>query len=76
VTDQATTTFADVSRIEDISPGEFTVEVHPEWTISGKPNGGYLLAMLGRAAAHSGAHQHILAASAHYLHSPKTGRST
>ncbi|MEV0699973.1 thioesterase family protein [Saccharopolyspora sp. NPDC050389] len=76
MTDQTRTTFAGVSRIEDLSPGEFAAEVNPEWTIGGKPNGGYLLAMLGRASARSVAHQHILAASAHYLHSPKPGPVT
>lgn len=67
------TTFADVSRIDEISPGTFTAEADPEWTIGGKPNGGYLLAMLGRAATQSATHQHVLAASAHYLSSPKPG---
>lgn len=70
---QFRTTFAAVSRIEDIAPGEFAAEANPEWTISGKPNGGYLLAMLGRAAARSGSHQHVLTASAHYMHSPEPG---
>ncbi len=74
--EQTWTTFAAVSRIEDLSPGEFTAEVDPGWTIGGKPNGGYLLAMLGRAAVRSSAHQHVLAASAHYLHSPKPGPVT
>lgn len=51
----------------------FSGTVHPEWTIAGKPNGGYLLAMLGRAAAAVSAHPHPIAASAHYLHSPDPG---
>jgi hypothetical protein len=54
-------------------PGRFAGEVHPEWTINGKPNGGYLLAMLGRAASAVGPHEHVVAASAHYLHSPEPG---
>ncbi|MEB3368968.1 thioesterase family protein [Saccharopolyspora mangrovi] len=73
MTDLQRTTFADVSRIDELSPGEYTAEAHPDWTIGGKPNGGYLLAMLGRAAAQSATHQHVLAASAHYPHSPKPG---
>ncbi|MFC7339877.1 thioesterase family protein [Saccharopolyspora griseoalba] len=68
---RARNSFADVSAIEETAPGEFTAEADPEWTIGGRPNGGYLLAMLGRAAARSATHQHVLAASAHYLHSPK-----
>jgi len=53
--------------------GQFEGDVHAEWTIAGKPNGGYLLAMLGRAAAKVGSHPHPIAASAHYLHSPDPG---
>ena len=45
----------------------------PGWTIAGKPNGGYLLALLGRAVTASSDHPHVLAASAHYLRSPDPG---
>jgi acyl-CoA thioesterase len=31
-------------------PAVFQVDVHPDWTVGDKPNGGYLLAMLGKAA--------------------------
>jgi len=53
--------------------GCFDAEVNAEWTIGGKPNGGYLLGMMGRAAVAVGAHDHVIAASAHYLHSPVPG---
>lgn len=69
--------FSDVTALVPASsePGAaaFKAEVHPDWTIGGRPNGGYLLAMLGRAAAAVGAHEHVIAASAHYLHSPDAG---
>lgn len=55
------------------APGVFRGAIDPQWTIGGKPNGGYLLAMLGRAAAQVGTHEHVIAASAHYLHSPDPG---
>jgi acyl-coenzyme A thioesterase PaaI-like protein len=64
------------SRVTElVANGEhrFRAEVDPEWTIGGKPNGGYLLSLLGRAAALSGPHPHVIAASAHYLHSPDPG---
>ncbi len=51
----------------------FTADAHPLWTIGGKPNGGYLLALLGRAAARISTHQHVIAASAHYLRAPEPG---
>lgn len=55
------------------------VTVDPGWTIGDKPNGGYLLATLARAAVLSAgtveglAHPHPVAASAHYLSAPSAG---
>ena len=70
------TAFRAVTAVTPVSPGVFEAAVHPEWTIAGKPNGGYLLAMLGRVAAGLGPHEHVIAASAHYLHSPDPGPVT
>jgi acyl-coenzyme A thioesterase PaaI-like protein len=69
--DAPTTTFADVTSLTEIEPGRYRADVSPEWTIGGKPNGGYLLSMLGRAAVCTSAHPHVLAASAHYLRAPE-----
>jgi hypothetical protein len=66
--------FSDVSAVALQDDGVLAGEVDPEWTIRGKPNGGYLLAMLGRAAASATVHEHVIAASAHYLHAPEPGR--
>lgn len=65
--------FSDVSRISSVGAGRFAADVDTEWTIGGKPNGGYLLALLGRAAVWVGEHDHVIAASAHYLRSPDPG---
>jgi Thioesterase-like superfamily len=65
--------FAGVSGLARSGPGRFEGSVSAEWTIAGKPNGGYMLAMLGRAAAAVSAHQHVIAASAHFLRSPAPG---
>ena len=65
--------FSEVSGLVSRRPGCFDADVNPEWTIGGKPNGGYLLAMLGRAAASVSEHGHVIAASAHFLHSPDPG---
>jgi acyl-coenzyme A thioesterase PaaI-like protein len=65
--------FSAVTALVPDGPGRFTVEVHPEWTIAGKPNGGYLLGLLARAAAEVGPHEHPIAASAHFLRSPEPG---
>jgi len=66
-------TFAEVTGLAAGGRGHFDAEVNHEWTIGGKPNGGYLLAMLGRAASSMSQHRHVIAASAHYLSSPDPG---
>lgn len=55
--------------------GEYAARLDPAWGIADKPNGGYLLAVLARAAvaAADGAHPHPLAVSAHYLRAPSAG---
>jgi hypothetical protein len=65
--------FSTVTAVTPIRPGIFAGSVSPLWAIGGKPNGGYLLAMMGRAAAAVSAHDHVLAISAHYLTSPEPG---
>ncbi|MFI5914927.1 thioesterase family protein [Dactylosporangium sp. NPDC051541] len=47
-------------------------ELDPQWTVGGRPNGGYLLALLARAAVTT-AHPHPLSASAVYLSPPAPG---
>jgi acyl-coenzyme A thioesterase PaaI-like protein len=65
--------FDEVSAVVADGSGRFSADVDAEWTIGGKPNGGYLLAMMGRAAAGTVDHHHVIAASAHYMHSPEPG---
>lgn len=65
--------FSTVSAIVAEGDCQYRGEIHPDWTIAGKPNGGYLLAMLGRAAAAETEHPHVIAASAHYLRPPEPG---
>jgi hypothetical protein len=65
--------FHEVTALAARGPWTFDAVVNPEWTIAGKPNGGYLLAMLGRAAGTVSSHDHVIAASAHYLHAPTPG---
>jgi hypothetical protein len=68
--------FSAVSALVEREPGRFDAVIDSEWTIGGKPNGGYLLAMLGRAATSVTAHDHVIATSAHYLHAPEPGPVT
>ena len=48
-------------------PERWTAEVDPGWTIAGRPNGGYLLALVTRAALEAAGQPHPLAVSAHFL---------
>jgi Thioesterase-like superfamily len=65
--------FSAVSAVTQHEPGRFSAEIDPQWTIGAKPNGGYLLSMLARAATTISVHDHVIATSAHYLHSHDPG---
>jgi Acyl-CoA thioesterase C-terminal domain/Acyl-CoA thioesterase N-terminal domain len=74
-----TTTFAAATAVTPAGPGSYEAELLREYAIGGtKPNGGYLLACLGRAAlaaareAGSG-HEHVIAAGAQFFRSPDVG---
>jgi acyl-CoA thioesterase len=51
----------------------FDADLHAGWAIGGRPNGGYLLAVLARAACAVVDTPHPLAVSAHYLRAPVGG---
>lgn len=66
-------TFSEVSAVFARGTGTFDARVDESWTIGGRPNGGYLLAIVGQAAATVTDHPHVIAASAHYVRSPEPG---
>lgn len=51
----------------------YDVDLDLGWSIRGKPNGGYLLAILARAATQAANRPHPLAVSGHFLRSPDGG---
>ncbi|GAB3859198.1 thioesterase family protein [Dactylosporangium cerinum] len=66
--------FTDATRIESDGAGGFAADLDPLWTVGGKPNGGYLLAILARAAVEAaGTQPHPMSASAVYLSPPDPG---
>lgn len=65
--------FSEATAVTEVSAGEFDATIGEEWTVVGKPNGGYLLAMMARAATRRSNHQHPVAVSAHFLSSPDPG---
>lgn len=68
--------FADVTAVRRTGPGRYAADAHPEWTVGGRPNGGYLVAIATRAALAESPHPHALATSTHFCLSPKPGPLT
>jgi acyl-coenzyme A thioesterase PaaI-like protein len=70
-------TFTQASAVHeqhrDDDRATYTADLHPGWTVGGRPNGGYLLAVLGRAAAAAFGHPDVVAVSAHFLRPPALG---
>ena len=74
--------FDAVSAVHETEePGVFGASVHPLWAVGDKANGGYLLALLGRAARlvaqrSGGADWEVVSASVTYLRAPEAGPAT
>jgi acyl-CoA thioesterase len=62
-----------VRRREDHDTSRYDVELDAGWSIGGKPNGGYLMAVLARAAVDAVDRPHPLAVSGHFLRPPSGG---
>lgn len=59
--------FSEATAVRRISDTEFGAEIHEGWDIGGNANGGYLLAMIGRAVTEATGKPHPVTMSAHYL---------
>ncbi|MEV0641180.1 thioesterase family protein [Streptomyces sp. NPDC050619] len=62
-----------VTPRESGAPGVYDIDLSAGWTILGAVNGGYLLAVLGRALAHALPHSDPFSISAHYLTASRPG---
>jgi hypothetical protein len=65
--------FSEVSALRALAPDRFEGFLAPGWTIGGKPNGGYLLAMMARAATAGAGHPDVISASGTFLTAPDPG---
>ncbi len=71
------TAFARATSVRPTAtPGLFTVDLDAGWVVGERPNGGYLLAVLIRAALLGSPHPHPVAVSAHFLSPPAIGSAT
>jgi acyl-CoA thioesterase len=63
-------------RVDDGSSGDvgrYAVDIDPGWAIGGNPHGGYLMALVAKAAVDAADSPHALAVSAHFLRPPRGG---
>jgi acyl-CoA thioesterase len=65
--------FAAATAVVPRGDGTYDVALHAGWSIGGKPNGGYLLAVLANAALDAVDRPHALATSGHFLRPPSGG---
>lgn len=65
--------FASAIAVEQTTPGSYAVTVDPGWSIGERPNGGYLMALIARAAVAASPHPDPLSISAHFLRPPAFG---
>jgi acyl-coenzyme A thioesterase PaaI-like protein len=71
--------FIDATKVaQQADPTSFVAQLDPQWTVFGRPHGGYLVAILARAAGVAlagggGGHVDPVAVSAHFLASPVAG---
>lgn len=66
---------AKAGAVEPTGAGRYAVTLDPGWAIGSKPNGGYLVSILARAAAAEAGPElpHPAAVSAHFLSAPDPG---
>jgi acyl-Coa thioesterase superfamily protein/acyl-CoA thioesterase superfamily protein len=69
--------FAAATAVRRVEGGGIVADLDPGWDVGGSIlNGGYLLAVTGRAAALDSPHPHPVAVSASYLRATGPGRAT
>jgi acyl-CoA thioesterase len=65
--------FAAATAVRRRDDGVYDVDLDAGWSIGGKPNGGYLMAVLARAVVDAAGRPHPLAVSGHFLRPPSGG---
>lgn len=68
------TAFDEATTVIPLGPGRFAADLHPEWSVAGRENGGYLLALATRAAlATADGHPHPLAVTGSFAAAAPAG---
>ena len=66
-------TFDDVTRVVPDEVSGYAADLDGNWSAVGNLNGGYLQAVMARAASAEAAHPHVVAATTHFLRAPAAG---
>ncbi|MFF4590835.1 thioesterase family protein [Streptomyces sp. NPDC001388] len=68
-------TFAQATAVTQTGQETFTADLDPLWTVVGKPGGGCLQAIAGRAAGHAAGvvapHPHLVSATSSFIRTPR-----
>jgi len=64
------------TEVRPVGDGRFEADIHPGWDIMGNANGGYLLAMVARAAAVTASKPDPVSVTGHFLAPGKPGPVT
>lgn len=65
--------FVEDTRVERVADGRWSTTIAPGWDIGGNANGGYLLAVVGRALAEAAERPDPVTLTAHFLRPGKPG---
>jgi acyl-coenzyme A thioesterase PaaI-like protein len=70
----------DAAAVEPIGGGRYSVNISDDYTVVGRPNGGYLQCLLGNAALAAAseagaAHLHVTSITTNYMSAPSLGRA-
>lgn len=65
--------FNEASATHQLEPGRYAVDIDSTWSVGDVPNGGYLLALMLRAALTESTHPHPVSTTAHFLTPPTSG---
>jgi acyl-CoA thioesterase len=70
----------DAAAVDPLGPGRYHVTLSPQYTVVGRPNGGYLQcvmasAALAEAATQGATHQHAIGVATNYCGAPEVGEA-